>query len=557
MSSKNTANGAEISSDSERTKSNSIEEIRFLHKVLNDRNWKVLKTFTRNRGWSVNDDTRSELWILLAAIYKKGYSEINSDEISNDESTGQRSPHKLPHFVDPHYCRFFNLNANQQRNVEKVVWAIARDHPEITYCPLLYPFAALFLHFYDVKSTYVSLSYLLEAPASGTHRVVSNGQSLLPQTKAQLLKDAFVLIKLTNQFGIFPPRRFFAEQRKKLKKDSEIDACFRDWLKWIFIGLPFEHIVRVIDCFLVEGTKFLFRTALALLLLYRRSFPTSTFILGAGVDPGTNFNLSKMLAFCAKINVSPNELIKYSLQITRFSRANIDNEYRKAESCISKITTSPNPSISSSPRKQEMINLDQLKIVKSTRVAPRTLQSSILNYELLDILWEWLPEKVIVNEPKIIFCSNEDGNSLNTFFLKTANYEPTILLVKTETKEIFGAYCSSSWSQRLESDEKGATNYYFGTGETFLFTLKPKEAYYPWVGGQEYGHDTSNVPHSSQLFMAASSKMISVGAGNGIGLWLDENLTNGTSTRCDTFDNKPLSSSESFTISVVEVIGFE
>lgn len=125
--------------------------------------------------------------------------------------------------------------------------------------------------------------------------------------------------------------------------------------------------------------------------------------------------------------------------------------------------------------------------------------------------------------------------------------------------KIFGAFCSASWAQRLGNDEKGASSHYFGTGETFLFTLKPKQTYYPWVGANDYGNEmvSSNVPHSSQLFMAANSKMISVGAGNGIGLWLDENLTNGSSTHCNTFDNKPLSMNEAFTVSVVEVIGFE
>ncbi|RWS27001.1 TBC1 domain family member 24-like protein [Leptotrombidium deliense] len=497
-----------------------------------------------------------KLWVTLSTIYKRGVSDqVSEDLTANDETlfAEPSSPRKLPCFADPSYCRFYNLNAAGQQNAEKVIWAIARDHPEITFSPLLYPLAALFLHFTDIKNTYTSLNHLLDAPSSGCHE--SNGQSLLPQTKTQLARDAYVLIKLTNQFGILPQR---SEQRKKLKKDNEIDACFLDWLKWIFIGLPFEHIVRIMDCFLIEGTKFLFRTALALLLLYRKTFPTSNFIIGAGVDPGTNFNLTKMMAFCEKISLTPNELIKFSSQISRLRRTSIEVEYRKAETSLARPSTFAS-SVPPSPAKVDMICLDNFRVAQSSRVAPRTLRSDILNYALLDVLWDWLPEKVVVREPQIVFSTNEHGNSLSTFYLKTGDYEPTILLVKTESSEIFGAYCSSSWSTRLRSNEQSAVNHYFGTGETFLFTLKPKPAYYPWIGASDYANEmlSSNVPHSSQLFMAANSHMISVGAGNGIALWLDENLTNGSTQKCDTFNNKPLCSNETFTVLIIEVIAFE
>lgn len=56
--------------------------------------------------------------------------------------------------------------------------------------------------------------------------------------------------------------------------------------------------------------------------------------------------------------------------------------------------------------------------------------------------------------------------------------------------------------------------------------------------------------------MAANAKMITIGAGNGVGLWLDENLTKGKTERCDTFNNKPLCTSGDFACSIVEVIGF-
>lgn len=86
----------------------------------------------------------------------------------------------------------------------------------------------------------------------------------------------------------------------------------------------------------------------------------------------------------------------------------------------------------------------------------------------------------------------------------------------------------------------------------------PKANFYPWIAAKEYGGPSPppEVPHSSQLFMAADNKMISVGSGNGVGLWIDEDLTRGKTEKCDTFNNKALCENGDFTCSIIEVIGF-
>ena len=61
-------------------------------------------------------------------------------------------------------------------------------------------------------------------------------------------------------------------------------------------------------------------------------------------------------------------------------------------------------------------------------------------------------------------------------------------------------------------DDKGQRQAYFGTGETFLFSLYPERAKYPWVG-MDTSHNDSKVHHSAELFMAADSKMITIGGG--------------------------------------------
>ena len=65
-------------------------------------------------------------------------------------------------------------------------------------------------------------------------------------------------------------KQFYEIQRSRLAKQLELDTCFLDWLKWIFIGLPFNHLVRIIDCYLIEGSKLLFRIGIAILILFKR-----------------------------------------------------------------------------------------------------------------------------------------------------------------------------------------------------------------------------------------------------------------------------------------------
>ena len=86
-------------------------------------------------------------------------------------------------------------------------------------------------------------------------------------------------------------------------------------------------------------------------------------------------------------------------------------------------------------------------------------------------IWHWLPERMTMAEPELIYSSNQHGISLTTFYTRSEKYEPTILVIKTTEKEVFGAYCSTTWATRNEKDDQGRRQHYFGTGETFLFTF--------------------------------------------------------------------------------------
>ena len=567
-----------------------------VQQLVRDHNILPLKKLVRFNDWSVDHSIRCNLWIELCALHSKGCPNETVNHIKRgiplspsqgliektpvvSQAHGKDSAKKLPSFIDVTYCRFFHLNAEGQKSVEKIIWSLARDHPEMTFCPLIYPMTALFLHYMNPLTAFNCISRLIRANTPPSKSLVRNKSStgsmhsgglngkkttssitkhdmnsghgggcdsssnrpLLPKSKGQVSKDAFVLIKLSNSFYVsfWPQRGLIKKQREQLSKKNDIDPAILEWLKWIFIGLPFPHLVRIMDCFLVEGFKFLIRIGLALLVLYKRS------------DRRQDMTLDQMIAFCERISLTPNQLIHLACSLSRLTSSKIVKQYRKAEDVVrrnpdmSGLTPQPSPA---AIRRGDMIKSVDVQI--SSRVAPRTLRSAIIDWYLLDMLWEWIPDRIAVKEPVIAFSTNEDGCSLRTLFSKTDSYEPTILLIKTQQGDAFGAYCSESWSTRLQRD----SGHYFGTGETFLFTLKPKAIRYPW--SESVTEKRQSLSHSSQLFMTATSNHMIIGSGNGSGIWLDEDLSRGKTERCDTFKNDPLARTKDFICSVVEVIAF-
>jgi len=81
--------------------------------------------------------------------------------------------------------------------------------------------------------------------------------------------------------------------------------------------------------------------------------------------------------------------------------------------------------------------------------------------------------------------------------------------------QVFGAYCSTNWKERNAKDPHGGRQGYFGTGETFVFTLHPQEVKYPWVGiqAQSSSDGPAVVRHAAELFMASDNHMVTIGGG--------------------------------------------
>nr|XP_022914172.1 TBC1 domain family member 24 [Onthophagus taurus] len=329
---------------------------------------------------------------------------------------------------------------------------------------------------------------------------------------------------------------------QRTSPQSKVERLYKNWIWWVLQELPFPHLVKVMDCFFHEGIKVFYRTAMAILILFHKSSSsTSSDWNGCIQKHGVEYALTK---YCRELPHPPSKLLKVAFGIRGLSSSYISRVFIRTEMILkSKSAVTGTGQII---RSRSTDNLPNSQSQNNIQMVSHTLTIR----ELLT-LWSWLPVRITMYQPILLYTTEEHGCSLTTFFVRVEQHEPTLLMIKTSNNEVFGAYCSSRWGERNLKDDRGNRQAYFGTGETFLFSLYPERAKYPWVGMV-----TDNVEHSAELFMAADSKMITIGGGEGQAIWMDENIRFGKTDRCQTFDNPPLCSTGDFEIRVLEVYGF-
>ncbi|RNA36824.1 TBC1 domain family member 24-like isoform X2 [Brachionus plicatilis] len=183
-----------------------------------------------------------------------------------------------------------------------------------------------------------------------------------------------------------------------------------------------------------------------------------------------------------------------------------------------------------------------------------TIGSSVLCPEQIASVWRWLPSRFQILELQLTYSTNTHGCRLMTLFDKIEFYQSTILVIKTTTNSVFGAFCATPWSERV-SRQRTFTPRFFGNGETFLFELAPRVHKYEWVGKGSKGETSS----AQEMFLYADNDKLVVGGGceKAVGLLVNSDLIYGRSGACETFDNRTLGTEADFEIAVLEVLTFK
>ena len=164
-------------------------------------------------------------------------------------------------------------------------------------------------------------------------------------------------------------------------------------------------------------------------------------------------------------------------------------------------------------------------------------ESELINFEERLQLARVMPPRTDGHNWVLKFTTATDGFNLHSFVRKLAEVtSPVLILISDCGNATFGAFLSETPSTFSE--------HFQGTGETFVFTLRPEFKKFAWTGENNY-------------FFRVTNESLIVGSGNGnFALWVDADFYKGRSQSCSTFDSLPLTT-EDFTVKVLECWAFE
>ncbi|XP_037319182.2 TBC1 domain family member 24 [Pungitius pungitius] len=529
---------------------------------------KAFKQMARQGYWAKNHKLRAQVYQQLikaipcrtvtpdAAVYR--------DIVGNAAATKKPSSHiPLPEFVDgsplPRYC----LKAEAVASAHRVANCVAGQFPDISHCPSLPAVTSLLLHFSaDEAQCFELVSRMLSCNEPG--------KRLLDQTFLAHESGCMTFGDLANKYCS-------AAHRMIVASAQDVLDVYSDWQRWVLGDLPFGHVVRVLDIYLVEGYKVLFRVAIALLKFYRKHKAEAQ----GAAEPDSNRVRDEIQAFVRGIgaSVTPEKLLEKAFSIRMLSRKEITLLQLTNERSL----------------QQKGITVKQKRRNVQLALNPDTFSSEIVSAKEMRDIWSWIPERFALCQPQLLFTTSTHGCSLNRFYAHCEGYEPTLLLIRTTDGDVCGAFLSTDWEERKRGGNKLS---FFGTGECFVFRLKPEMERYEWVvirhpelasssktpdpddaappeGQQADGngleqperpagdlspflsarHFNLNSKNTS-MFMAGNFDSIIVGGGDGNALYIDSELNHGRAGRCTTFDN-PLLCAESFQVALLEVWGFQ
>lgn len=117
-------------------------------------------------------------------------------------------------------------------------------------------------------------------------------------------------------------------------------------------------------------------------------------------------------------------------------------------------------------------------------------KSMIVSYGEFSTIWKMLPGYVKIRIPQLVFCAGADGFNLNTLYRKLQpfknEYKFTLVIVQTKNDQVFGCYIDDVFIRNTKSQ-------YIGSGECFVFSLKPStRAYYDTGINMRYLYTESN-----------------------------------------------------------------
>jgi hypothetical protein len=414
-----------------------------------------------------------------------------------------------PCFGSPLDWANINLSTHKKDTIKKLLCIVGDSHPQLEYAPIIPAIVAVLSKRLDPNDVLACIAAVIEGHSIPAFK--RQDWAYFPNHRRDHLVFERVFEDLTKNCAPKVSRHISKIQLVH----PDFAPSWDNILSTLFIGiLPREIVLRIFDCYLVEGYKVLLRFAIAHVIIRQE-------LLLATKEP------KEINEIITRPDVYTPGLLESYFRTAfnvKFDRS-IIQRYRNRR------------------RKHSIGDFDaEDRLLIFQRPLPQLLKrSSILRDDDWAALWNWVPARFKLLNLNRVFTTAEDGKHLTTLLKNTNELEPILLLIETVSGKVFGAYISKALSLH-----NGPS--FYGTGETFLFSLRPTLAKYEW-----------NLKSKNTAFVCVTESFLALGAGADFGLWLDRFLTSVTSGHSVTFDNEPLvdkNISEDLQIYCIEIFHF-
>ncbi|XP_041789545.1 TBC1 domain family member 24-like [Chelmon rostratus] len=398
-----------------------------------------LKTMGREGFWATPHTLRAKAYYhIIHGINSSGSVTPDRDVYHEQAKTlfGEQkiSTHPVPEYMEageiPRYC----LNKAGMNSVKKILLCLGKYFPDMNFCPILPELVSLILHFSeDEAECFHSVSRLI--------CYNDPNKRYIDQTFLTYRASCMTFGDLANRCcrGI---RKLIASSHQNLFE------FYSDWIMWIFADLPFTYAIRVLDVYLLEGYKVLYRVALALLSLYKVSVSSRV----ADVEDFRT-DMKRFVENVAR-HCTAEKLLERAFMIPMATRRELNLLFNANKDSLMQ------KGVSIHQKRQSVETVDFNKFT-----------SSVVTGTEMRVVWAWIPERFALFSPIRLFNTAQHGRSLASFYSHVEGHEPAVLIIKTADEEVFGAFLSTDMIERRKHDSGGLT--YFGTGECFVFTLRP------------------------------------------------------------------------------------
>ncbi|XP_034713237.1 TBC1 domain family member 24-like isoform X2 [Etheostoma cragini] len=527
-----------------------------------------LKTMGREGFWAMPHTLRAKAYYhIIRSINSRSVApdrDVHNELAKKIFGEQKISTHPVPEYMEageiPRYC----LNKAGMNSVKKILLCLGKCFPEMNFCPILPALVSLILHFSeDEAECFYSVSRLI----------------CYKDPNKRYIDLTFLTYRASCMtFGDLANRCCRGIRKLIASSHQNLFDFYSDWIMWIFADLPFTYAIRVLDVYILEGYKVLYRVALALLSLYKVSVSSRV----ADVEDFRT-DMKRFVQSVAR-HCTAEKLLERAFMIPIATRRELNLLFNaNKDSLIQK-------GVSTHQKWQSVETVDFTNFT-----------SSVVTGTEMRVVWAWIPERFALFSPISLYNTAEHGRSFASFYSHVEGHEPAVLMIKTADEEVFGAFLSTDVIERKKHESEGLT--YFGTGECFVFTLRPSMERYQQAmvnimtrraspqqdqdSSCDYSlHTTTTIlvpqdpsyltvpitvpsegpmtakepkrpkePEAS-MFIAGSDSQLIIGGDGGHALCLQEDLEWGYSEPCDTFKSIPLYKGN-FKIQALEVWGIQ